>query len=86
MGDDAGLEHEDIRLHPVDGYISWRDGRCLVCGAVTYGTDVGYAPTPALDETSDYYVWCSNQGCLHYDGTCVGDMECPPPWANHTRD
>lgn len=67
----------------------WQDGRCLICGAVTYGVSVGEAPagvvTAEAVETSDYYVWCSNAGCVHAVGDAVGDMECPPWWATHRK-
>jgi len=79
------MRPSDIRQAPRDGDIVWRDGTCLACGAPTYATDSSHAPDPSEATHTDYYVWCSHAACRHYVGACVGDMECPPAWANHER-
>lgn len=64
----------------------WRDGTCLTCGSATMGCDSSLAvEADNLGEIADYYVWCTNPSCAHWVGTCVGDQECPPAWANHER-
>ena len=76
---------DDPRLLPVDEIIIWRDGRCLKCGAPTYESGMS-TPDPIGDKDCfDYCLWCSNPACEHHRGECLGDMECPPEWANHDK-
>lgn len=71
-----------------NGRVYERDGRCLECGQATFLTDARYAPAdcPNVGDIADYFVWCSNTACPRFAGEVVGDMECPPAWANHERD